>query len=114
MEIAWSKVLPVVISCITIIFIALISENSRFIAGITATMPLGVPLSMWVVYANADSDQVALRDYINSLGLGFVALLAFMIVVWFATNRLNASLWPSIGMGYAAWAVVLGVASVIR
>lgn len=114
MDIAWPKVIPVLLSIAIIIFIALISENSRFVAGITATMPLSVPLSMWIVYANAERDQRALQEYTNSLGLGLIALLAFMAAIWFATNRMNAGLWQSVGLGYAAWAIVVGVAAFIR
>ncbi len=111
MQIVWPKVIPVILSIVIIIFIALISESSRFVAGITATMPLGIPLSMWVVYANADRDQGVLVEYTNSLGLGLVALFVFMIGVWFATNRLDAGLWQSIGMGYVGWIMTLGIAS---
>jgi hypothetical protein len=58
------KIAPVVISVLVIILIAIISEYSKTFAAITATMPLSVPLSLWIVYAAEHGDQGKMTEFI--------------------------------------------------
>ncbi|KAA3648035.1 MAG: hypothetical protein DWQ07_03315 [Chloroflexi bacterium] len=113
MEIAWPKVIPVLVSIGVIIFIALISESSRLVAAIAATFPLTAPLSMWVVFSNAGGQQSALVDYTTGLLVGIVPTLGFLLATWLAA-RVGWSLWPTLGAGYGAWIIILILILTIR
>ena len=56
-------ILPVVISVIVIIVVAILEKQSKVIAAITATMPLTAALALWIVYASADGDKAATSQF---------------------------------------------------
>lgn len=113
MEIAWPKVIPVLVSIGVIILIAVVSESSRLVAAIAATFPLTAPLSMWVVFSNAGGQQTALVDYSTGLLVGIVPTLGFLLAAWGAA-RAGWNLWPTLGAGYSAWAIILISVLIIR
>ncbi len=113
MTIDWSRILPVVVSIAIIVFIAIIREYSKTIAAIVVTMPINVPLGMWIVYAGADNRQLALADFNVAVFYNIVPTVAFIIAAWQLT-RAGASLIPTILLSYGAWAVCLGVILLIR
>jgi glycerol-3-phosphate acyltransferase PlsY len=43
-------VLPVVLSVLVIVVVAVVQERSRHLAAIIATVPLTAPLAMWIVF----------------------------------------------------------------
>ena len=113
MVIVWPKVIPVLISISVIIFIAIVSESSRLVAAIAATMPLTAPLSLWVVYSNAGGQQSALVDYTTGLLVGIVPTLGFLLASWLAA-RIGLTLWATLSVGYGAWAIILISIFIIR
>lgn len=110
MVIVPEKILPVVVSIIVIILVAIISESSRTIAAITATMPIAIPLSIWIAYNNAGGDQEALVTFNRALIPGMFATIAFVFGAWLAA-RAGYRLIPTILAGYGTWLVVLLVMS---
>ena len=113
MEIAWPKVIPVIVSIGVIIFIAVASESSRLVAAIAATMPLTAALSMWVVFSNAGGEQAALGEYTTGLIIGIVPTLGFLLATWLAA-RAGWNLWPTLGAGYGTWVIILVSVLIIR
>lgn len=104
----WEKILPVVISIIVIIFVAIISESSKTIAAVTATMPLTAPLSLWIVYAAEEGDKTATSDYALGMFVGIIPSMIFIIVAWMLARH-GLKLLSIIGGGYVAWALSLGI-----
>ena len=104
----WQEVVPVILSILIIILVAILEKQSKLIAAITATMPLSVVLGLWVVYASAGGDQEAVNSFTTGLLIGIVPSVIFLIAVWFAARQ-GLRLVPLIGVGYAAWAVALVV-----
>jgi ABC-type transport system involved in cytochrome bd biosynthesis fused ATPase/permease subunit len=108
-----SKALPVLVSIVVIVFIALISESSRLVAAVTATMPLTIPISMWIVYVNSGGQQRALVEYTDSLVIGFIAAMAFLVGAWIAARK-GLGLWQTVAFGYGVWGGILSLAMLVR
>ncbi len=113
MVIAWGKVLPVIISIAIIILIAILREYSKTVAAITATMPVTIPLSLWIVYAAEGGDRAAIMQFADAMLLGILPTVVFLIVVWWVA-RLGWSLIPMILAGYGGWGLALGASFLLR
>lgn len=105
---ATQQVLPVVISIVVIVTIALLQAHSKTVAAITATMPLTIPLALWIVYVANRTDRAALTEFTGSLLIGVSATLVFTAALWLAA-RAGLRLIPMLAIGYAAWAAALGL-----
>jgi hypothetical protein len=95
-------IIPVVLSILIIILVAILERHSRWIAAITATMPLGAPLALWIVYASSQGETSTVTDFSFNMFLGVLPTLGFLIVAWIAA-RAGWRLGPIIISGYAAW-----------
>ena len=78
--------LPVVLSIIVIILVAVLEKQSKLFAAITATMPLAAPLALWIVYSSSGGDKEAVSSFSLSMFLGFLPTLAFIVTVWLAAR----------------------------
>lgn len=97
-------IVPVVLSILVIVLVAVFEKQSRLFAAITATMPLATPLALWIVYsANAGNKEVV-SQFSLSLLLGVLPTLAFLVTVWL-TARAGMKLVPILLTGYCVWAV---------
>jgi len=111
MEIAWGRVLPVIVSIAIIITIAVLREYSKTLAAIAATMPINLPLGMWLVYGS--STQEEMEQFVRSLFLNMLPTMIFVAIAWWGT-RAGWKLVPMIAAGYAGWAIGLAVLMLIR
>lgn len=109
----WQKILPVLISISVIIFIAVMQRYSKLVAAVTATMPLTIPLSLWIVYSAAQGDRTAVTQFTGSLLMGIFPTLAFVFALWLGA-RAGLKLAPMIVLGYLTWAAVLGLVVALR
>ncbi|MFN8372729.1 MAG: hypothetical protein U0694_07610 [Anaerolineae bacterium] len=107
------EALPVVVSIIVIIAVAVLRRYSNTLAAITATMPLNVPLSLWIIYSAENGNQTAMTNYASTLFWGLLPTVIFVIVAWLAL-RAGWGLVQTIGVGYFAWAVGVGVLLLVR
>lgn len=98
--------LPVLISIVVIILIALIERHSKTFAAISATMPLTITFGLWIVYTSASGDTQQVTDFTRSLLISIVPSLAFLVVVFF-TSRAGWKLLPMLLTGYATWGIGL-------
>lgn len=108
MSIDWQRALPVLFSIGIIIVIAIARNYSRTLAAITATMPINVPLAIWILSAGADNTPADTAQFIESLIIGLIPSFVFLIVAYFAA-RAGWSTIGLIGAGYGGWAVTLGL-----
>jgi hypothetical protein len=97
-------IIPVVLSIVVIILVAILEKQSKLFAAITATMPLAIPLALWIVYSSNDGDKETVSQFSLSLLLSFLPTLAFVIAIWFAA-RAGMKLVPMILTGYSVWGV---------
>ena len=113
MSIDWSRVAPVLISIGIIILIAIIRQYSKTFAAIAATMPLNIPLGMWIVYSGSEDHQAAMADFSQAAAMNIIPTVIFLIVAW-QLSKAGYPAVPTIILGYVAWAVCLGLIYLIR
>jgi hypothetical protein len=106
-------VLPVILSIIVIILVAVLEKQSKLFAAISATMPLAAPLALWIVYSSSGGDNAAVTSFTKSMFLGFLPTLAFIVAVWLAA-RAGMKLVPMILTGYGVWALGAGILYLLR
>jgi uncharacterized membrane protein (GlpM family) len=106
-------VLPVVASMVIILLVALIEKQSKFAAAITAVMPIGATLALWIVYSANDGDRQILADFSRGLLVGILPTFGFLIVTWLAA-RAGLKLAPILLIGYGAWGVGVGLTFLLR
>jgi hypothetical protein len=100
----WRRVAPVLASIVIIIVIAVLRERSKTLAAITATMPVTIALSLWIVYVAEGGDQSAVVTFTRSMFFGLIAAWAWLLAVWLAA-RAGWGLGRLVLVGYLAWAV---------
>ena len=106
-------VIPVVLSIVVIVLVAILEKQSKLFAALTATMPLAAPLALWIVYSSNAGDRTAVSQFSLSLLLGLLPTMAFLIVVWLAA-RAGMKLVPMIVTGYGVWAIGATVLYLLR
>lgn len=106
-------ILPVLLSILVIILVAVIEKQSKLFAALAATMPLATPLALWIVYSSNAGDRAAVSQFSLSLLLGIFPTLAFLVTVWLAA-RSGMKLAPMILTGYGVWAMGAALLYVLR
>lgn len=81
------RLVPVALSVLVIVLVAIVQERSRALAAIIATMPLTAPLAMWIVFSASGGDQRQTADFVRSMIVGFAASLVFVLVCWFGFRQ---------------------------
>ncbi len=113
MTIDWSRGVPVLVSIGIIIAVAVLRQYSKTVAAIAATMPVNIPLGMWIVASGGDGQQGALAEFNEAVLVNIIPTLAFIVVAWLMA-RAGYPLIPTIVAGYCVWAVCLGIILLIR
>ena len=98
------EVVPVLLSILVIILVAILEKQSKLFAAITATMPLTAPLALWIVHTSNAGEKIAVIQFSLSLLLGLLPSLAFLVTVWLGA-RAGMKLLPMILSGYGVWAM---------
>jgi hypothetical protein len=97
-------IVPVLLSILVIILVAILEKQSKLFAAITATMPLTAPLTLWIVYTSNAGEKTAVTQFSLSLLLALLPSLAFLVTVWLGA-RAGMKLLPMILSGYGVWAM---------
>ena len=102
----WHEIVPVITSVVVLILVALLEKQSKLFAAVTATMPLTMPLALWIVYSTNQGERAAVEKFTGGLIVGIIPTVAFAVAVWLA-SRAGMKLAPILTIGYAVWGVVL-------
>jgi len=102
------KTLPVITSIVIIVLVAFLRDRSRTLATILATMPINIPLALWVVFGAGDYEQRDVEVFVRALLPGIIATTIWIAVV-FGALHFNVRLAPAVLVGYAIWAVLIVV-----
>ncbi|MEP7290622.1 MAG: hypothetical protein ABI835_02515 [Chloroflexota bacterium] len=113
MTIEWARIAPVLVSISIIILVAIVRQYSKTFAAIAATMPINIPLGMWIVSSGTDNPQAALQEFVVAATINSIPLMIFLLVAW-QVSKAGHSTFTTIGLGYLAWAVSLGIVFLIR
>jgi len=106
-------VLPVVISVIIILAVALLEKYSKLFASITATMPLTIVLAIWIVYSANDGNKLVMDTFNLNLLIGLLPTALFVVAAWLSI-RAGIKLMPTIGIGYVIWGISSWILILIR
>jgi hypothetical protein len=104
----WNEVLPVFVSICIIIAVAVLKKYSDSFAAIAATMPINIPLGMWVFMSGRDNDNQALTDFTGALFINMMPTLLFIVTAWLILRN-GGNLVPAIIAGYVVWAIGLAL-----
>lgn len=104
----WDGWMAVVVSIAVLILVAVVQRYSRPLAAITATMPLNIPLSLWIVSEAAGDDRPGVVSFMDGMLWGILPTVVFVIAAWLAV-RAGWKVGPTILVGYAAWAAAVAV-----
>jgi hypothetical protein len=99
------KILPVITSIVIILLVAVLRERSKTLAAIVATMPINIPLALWVVFGGENYTQDAALNFVRSIAIGLIPTFVWGLIVYVALRN-GLTLLPAIGLGYAGWAVL--------
>jgi uncharacterized membrane protein (GlpM family) len=102
----WQDVVPVLISIVVIILVAVLQKQSKFASAILSMMPLTAPLALWIVYSLNDGNAEVMGEFSLDLFIGAIPTFGFIVAVWLAA-RAGLRLGPILLYGYGAWGVVL-------
>jgi len=112
-HIKFQEVIPVIISVVVIILVAIIEKQSKIFAAMTATMPLTIPLALWIVYSSSGGDKTVVSQFSQNLFVSLLPTVAFVITVWLAA-RAGLKLVPILACGYAVWGVGATILLLVR
>jgi len=113
MSIDWSRIAPVLISIGIIILIAILRQYSKTFAAIAVTMPVNIPLGMWIVYSGSEDHQAAMAEFSQAAVMNIIPTVVFLIVAW-QLSKAGYSAVATIILGYIAWAICLGLIYLIH
>jgi hypothetical protein len=99
-----ADILPVIISIVVIILVAILEKHSKLVAAITATMPLSIPLALWIVYASAKGERPVVEQFSLSMLLSIFPTIGFLIAVWLG-SRAGLKLGTLLVVGYSVWGI---------
>ena len=106
-------ILPVLASIVIIILVAVVERQSKFAAAITAVMPIGATLALWIVYSSNEGDPQTMDQFGQGLLIGILPTLGFLIVTWLVA-RAGMKLVPMLLIGYSVWGIGVGLTFLIR
>jgi hypothetical protein len=99
---SWQEVSRLLIAFVVIVAVALLQKQSKLIAAITATMPVNIPLAMWILYSSAGGNGASIKEFTRSMVIGIFPTIGFLFAVWLA-SRADMKLGPTLLAGYAIW-----------
>ncbi len=109
----WQKVTPVIVSILIIIAIAILRNSSKTLAAIVATMPINIPLGLWIVYAGEEGNYDAMLTFSEALLINIIPTVCFLVAAYLAL-RAGWTLLPVLGAGYAVWGTTLAISYALR
>ena len=101
---SWQEILRVLVAFVVIVAVTILQKQSKLIAAITATMPINIPLAMWILYSSTGGDRSSMKEFTQSLVFGIFPTVGFLLAVWLAW-RMALKLMPTFLVGYAIWGV---------
>lgn len=101
-----SRLMQILAAATIITLVSLVGDRHRVIAGILASMPVILPISLAIIFLNTQGDHVRTAEFTRAAAIGLIGTGIFVLVAWWALSRR----WPLgvvIAAGYAGWAIFL-------
>jgi len=106
-------ILPVLLSIIVIILVAVLEKQSKLAAAITATMPIGATLALWIVYSANLGERKTMEQFSVGLLVGIIPTIGFLVAAWLS-SRVGLKLIPMLLVSFSVWGVILGLLLILR
>ena len=106
-------IVPVLLSIVVIILVAVLEKQSKLAAAITATMPIGASLALWIVYSANNGDRAIMEQFSMGLLVGIIPTIGFIVAAWLSL-RAGLSLAPMFLVSFMVWAAGLGLILILR
>src|SRR6185503_18203513 len=106
------RVVPVVLSVLIIVLVAVVQERSRHLAAIIATVPLTAPLAMWIVFSATQGDHRQTADFAASMLVGLVASFVFVLACWVGFRQ-QWSFPVVLVFGSTIWLAIVSIPSLV-
>jgi hypothetical protein len=100
------KSVPVITSVLIILLVAFLRDRSKTLATIFATMPINMPLALWVLVGGGAEDATLLASYVRAFIIGLVPAFIWLGVVYIGL-KLSWSLLGAIAGGYLVWVILI-------
>jgi hypothetical protein len=113
MSIDWNRVIPVLVSIGIIVSVAVLRNYSKQLAAIAATMPINIPLGLWIIYAGEGTNTPQVQAFAQSIAINMIPTILFAFVAYFALKA-GWTLIPTLALGYVVWGVSLGISYWLR
>lgn len=99
-----TKNAPVIVSILIILLVAYLRNRSRTFAVLAGTMPINLPLTLWITFAGSNADSSTISGFVRSLFVAMIGTMLWVLIVWLAT-RYGWGLLPAVLSGYTVWGV---------
>lgn len=99
-----TKLYQLGLAMVILFVVAFIGERYRNVAGIVTSMPLQIPLAMWIVYTSTGGNTEQTAEFARAAFYGIIPTAVFCAVCWFVL----AKSWPFprvVLMAYGIWFV---------
>jgi uncharacterized membrane protein (GlpM family) len=107
------KAVPVIVSVVIIVLVAVVQERSRGLAAIVAMLPLTAPLAAWIVFSASGGDHQHTAQFVRSMLGASIATVVFVVVCWYGLRQQ----WPFpivMVIAFAVWGVLVAVPHLAR
>ena len=98
------QVVAILVSIGIIILASIIGSRYPSLIGVIASMPLTVPLSIWVVHQGSGGDYGVMSRLVSGTLWGLILTLLFVLAVKMVFDR-KLPVGPAIIIGYGVWLV---------
>lgn len=104
------RIVPVVLSVLIIVLVAIVQGRSRYLGAMIATMPLTAPLALWIVFSASQGDQRQTAEFAASMLIGVAGAFVFVLACWVGFRQE----WGFLATLAIASAIWLAIASIPR
>lgn len=107
------RLLPLILSIVVLIAVAIINQYSKTFAAIATTMPTKIPLALWIVYVAEQGNPEKISEFSIGLIVGIIPTVMFIVGVWFAAKA-GWTFVPILLAGTGVWLVTLLITTTVR
>ena len=104
------RIVPVLLSVVVIILVAVVQERSRHWAALIAALPVSAPLALWIVFSATRGNHGQTAEFASSMLVGVGASMIFLVACWVAL-RFQWRFPLVLLFGGVVWLLVVGLAN---
>lgn len=94
-----------IIGVLVLISVSLLQKRYPFLAAITSSMPVMVPITLWMLLSDNGNNSTEGFEYTSSLVIGVFATLCFVLGCLVALSY-RLDVWLVFALGWSAWLLV--------